>query len=94
MKIRAPIEVKFSVLPSNELLLYILTRDPTEPLKAFIYEGIFGFKERLVTTKTMRITDIDPFNTIEKKHFIIAQNKDLMIATVIKGIFKGHNYDV
>lgn len=94
LKIRAPVEVKFSLLPSNELLLYVLTKDPIEPLKTYIYDGIFGFKENLRAMKTMKITDIEPFNAEANKHFVIAHNKDLMVSTILEGIFKGHNYDV
>lgn len=89
LKVNVPVDVQFSILPSDELLLYILTENPTEPF-AFMYEGIFGFVQKIFFTTTININSLTHFTDQKKQqHFLLAQNEEM--CTVIQGVFKGRH---
>ncbi|KFB50075.1 AGAP011897-PA-like protein [Anopheles sinensis] len=50
---KVPKQLQFSVLPSNELLLYTLTENWLHPLVVYRYEGVTGFRE-VLTSNTIR----------------------------------------
>ncbi|XP_050067709.1 uncharacterized protein LOC126556488 [Anopheles maculipalpis] len=50
---KLPKQLQFSVLPSNEMLLYTLTQNWLHPLVVYRYEGVTGFRE-ILTTNTIR----------------------------------------
>ncbi|XP_052862925.1 uncharacterized protein LOC128269484 [Anopheles cruzii] len=50
---KLPKQLKFSVLPTKELLLYTLTENWLHPLVVYRYEGVTGFRE-VLTSNTIR----------------------------------------
>lgn len=83
----APIQVEFSILPTNELILYVLTNSVTEPLIVYQYEGIFGFSRKIVAAGVPNSSGLKQFSTVQNRHFVILQHGDS--ATVIRAIYKG-----
>lgn len=45
ISIKLPKQIEFSVLPSQELVLYVLTENPIQPFIVYRYAGVEGFKE-------------------------------------------------
>ncbi|XP_015834885.2 uncharacterized protein clos isoform X1 [Tribolium castaneum] len=91
LELDAPIQVEFSVLPSNELILYVVTDNPTQPLLVYRYEGIAGFKLALAGSTLPKILYMNLFMGGDNQHFIIAQSYDEI--NVIQAIFKGEKGD-
>ncbi|XP_044255131.1 uncharacterized protein LOC123005441 [Tribolium madens] len=87
LELDAPIQVEFSILPSNELVLYVVTDNPTQPLLVYRYEGIAGFKLALAASTLPKILYMNLFMGGDNQHFIIAQSYDEI--NVIQAIFKG-----
>lgn len=87
LELDAPIQVEFSVLPSNELVLYVVTDNPTEPLLVYRYEGIAGFKLTVTGSTLPKIFYINQFMGVANQHFIIAQSYGEI--NVIQAVFKG-----
>lgn len=48
IRVAIPIQTKFSILPSSELILYVLTKNPKHSMIAYSYKGVYGFKEFVV----------------------------------------------
>lgn len=87
LEVSAPIQVEFSILPTNELILYVLTTSATEPLIVYEYEGIFGFSKKIVAAWVPNSSGLKQFSTLQDRHFAILQHGDS--ATVIRAIYKG-----
>ncbi|GJQ87584.1 hypothetical protein Trydic_g17425 [Trypoxylus dichotomus] len=85
--IEAPIQVEFAILPSNELVLHVLTNDLIEPLRIYIYEGVNGFQQRHFATSFGEIHRMKQFNTIGNQHFISVwhNNQISLIESYLKG---------
>ncbi|KAF2893085.1 hypothetical protein ILUMI_13089, partial [Ignelater luminosus] len=84
--INVPLEVEFAVLPTKELILYVLTENPVKPLVVYEYQGISGFKEKIIGSTLPKVTNMKSFNT-RNDHFILANN--MQETRVIQAIFKG-----
>lgn len=85
--VNAPIQAEFAILPSNELVLYVITDDPSSPLIVYVYEGIFQFQRKIVTTTVSKILNLQTLTTLDFKHYILVQN--LNESLVIQAAFKG-----
>lgn len=85
--VNAPIQVEFSVLPTDELVLYVLTDSVTEPFIVYQYEGISGFKKKIVASHVPKSNQMRQFTTKTNQHFVIL-NGDNEIR-IIQGVFKG-----
>ncbi|VEN34570.1 unnamed protein product [Callosobruchus maculatus] len=79
IQLATPVQVYFSVLPSNELVLYVVTEDTgAEAFNVYIYEGLFGFSAKVKQSILSRITGIDQFS-INDKHFVVAKYTDTIV---------------
>lgn len=87
LELNAPIQVEFTRLPSEELVLYVVSDNPTQPLIVYRYEGVAGFREILKGSTLPKIKYINLFKSVENKHFIIAQGFKKVY--VIEAVFKG-----
>ncbi|XP_017775972.1 PREDICTED: uncharacterized protein LOC108562216 isoform X2 [Nicrophorus vespilloides] len=87
--INAPIQVEFAVLPSNELILYVLCDSSTEPLVMYQYQGIAKFSRTFAASSLMKCSSITQFST-SNNHFIIAKGNNEF--RIIEAIFKGNKY--
>nr|CAI5837944.1 unnamed protein product [Callosobruchus analis] len=91
IQLATPVQVSFSVLPSDELVLYVVTEDTgVEAFNVYIYEGIFGFNPKVKQSILSRITGIDRFS-INDKHFVVAKYKDAI--GILEAVFKGHKIE-
>ncbi|XP_055679370.1 uncharacterized protein LOC129787669 [Lutzomyia longipalpis] len=54
VQIEAPIRIQFSILPTGEFVLYILTGNPSQPLIVLIYSGMAGFRQFAVASTIPR----------------------------------------
>lgn len=87
IKVDAPTRAEFAVLPSEELSLYVLTQNPVSPLIVYIYEGIAGFNEKMISSLIPNVQNMNQFS-IRGDHFLVLQNNDEI--NILHGIFKGH----
>ncbi|KAK9870805.1 hypothetical protein WA026_009763 [Henosepilachna vigintioctopunctata] len=86
--LRNPVRTEFSVIPSGELLLFVLGI-PDETLSVFKYTGISGFKKQITTSSIPYITGFKQF-TMGRNHFLIVENgnKLRILQAQFKGILK------
>lgn len=89
IKVDAPTRTEFALLPSEELLLYVLTQNPVSQLIVYIYEGISGFNEKMIGSLVPNVQHMNQFS-IQNDHFIALQNNDEI--NILRGMFKGHNF--
>lgn len=89
IELDAPLQVEFTVLPSNELVLYILTENPTAPFVVYMYNGISGFTEAIVGSTVPQTLFMNTF-TLNNDIFIAAYHDDRI--NIMKGIFKGNKF--
>jgi hypothetical protein len=60
LSLNIPTKVKFSKAPSGDLMLYVITRNPTKALSIYSYAGSSNFVETIAdTTIVSEATDID-----------------------------------
>ncbi|GAB0097439.1 hypothetical protein DMENIID0001_130760 [Sergentomyia squamirostris] len=52
--IESPTRISFSILPTGEFVLYVLTGNPGQPLIVYIYSGISGFRQFVVGSTVAR----------------------------------------
>ncbi|XP_055704200.1 uncharacterized protein LOC129802424 isoform X2 [Phlebotomus papatasi] len=45
IRIESPVRLQFSILPTGEFVLYVLTSNPAQPLIVYKYSGISGFRQ-------------------------------------------------
>lgn len=77
--LKIPVQAEFSILPTNELILYVLTNNPIQSLIVYNYAGVSGFSEFVVSS------------TIPKgKHFAIIKinehKKEMIAITTIDDV--------
>ncbi|CAH0560860.1 unnamed protein product [Brassicogethes aeneus] len=87
LNLKAPHKVQFSILPSNELVLYVLTESPTEPFIVYIYNGISGFTEIIKGSTVPKARYLKTF-TLNNNVFVATVHKDEI--SIMQGIFKGN----
>lgn len=87
MNLNAPIQVEFSLLPSDELILYVVTDNPVEPLVTLRYEGVSGFVKTDIFKAISTTTGMIQFTTEMQEHFVITQHEGEF--TIRKGVFVG-----
>ncbi|KAF5285037.1 hypothetical protein FQR65_LT02349 [Abscondita terminalis] len=87
IQINAPMQVLFAELPTQELVLYVSTNNPSQPLIVYQYEGISKFIVKIVATTIPHSSLLKSFTTPDRKHFILAQNGNE--TRVIEAVFKG-----
>lgn len=88
--VNAPLHVEFSVLPTDELVLYVLTDSVTEPLIVYQYEGISGFKKKIVASGLSKSNNMRQYTTKTDQHFVLLKSDNEI--TIIQGVFKGEKY--
>lgn len=71
----APSKVEFAILPSSELVLYVLSENRATPFLIFVYKGIAGFEHLYTETTLPLITSMASVTDEEKRHFVILTNK-------------------
>ncbi|XP_046394283.1 uncharacterized protein LOC124162007 [Ischnura elegans] len=62
LDVTLPLEVKFSLLPSDELVLYVSTKNPSKPFIVYIYKGVAGFEELTYAAHAPTLSQITTFN--------------------------------
>ncbi|XP_018568702.1 uncharacterized protein LOC108908983 [Anoplophora glabripennis] len=90
IRLATPTHLEFSVLPSEELVLYILTDNPSEPLIVYVYEGISGFSKKIVGSAIPNVIRMNQFS-INNMHFVVTQHFNY--ANIIQAVFKGEKLD-
>lgn len=88
IKDKIPSKTEFSILPSSDLLLYVLTNNPIQSLMVYRFNGINNFNETVVTSTTttngidMRPIKID--HDLEMLSIISKNNEVVLIEAVMK----------
>ncbi|XP_031339518.1 uncharacterized protein LOC116168016 [Photinus pyralis] len=85
--VSVPIHVKFAELPTKELVLYISTHNPTQPLIVYQYQGISKFVNKFVATTIHHSSVIKSFNAPDNRHFVLSTSR--RETSVIEAVFKG-----
>jgi hypothetical protein len=68
------------VLPTKELMLYILTNNPTQPIIIYQYAGAAGFKEFIQTSMIPRGQYLQVIQMPElHKEFVALSGKDELV---------------
>lgn len=63
LSLNIPSDVQFSIIPSGDLMLYVLTRNPTKALSIYTYAGNSNFIESTTdTTIVSEASDLDVIN--------------------------------
>lgn len=88
--VEAPIQVEFLILPSQELILYILTDNPAKPLIVYMYQGLERFKLKHEMMSLSRIRNMKAFNTNDGNSFVSAANDKG--TTLIRSYFRGYKH--
>lgn len=82
----APQQVKFAVLPiSNELMLYVLSRQQARPLSIMRYEGVAGFREVFAASTVPHGNKLVTLTT-EDEHFVFIGDQNY--TTVLRAKFE------
>ncbi|KAG5875860.1 hypothetical protein JTB14_036816 [Gonioctena quinquepunctata] len=85
LKLKTPVQIEFALLPSQELVLYVTTENPTEPFNVYIYQGISGFSKKVGDSTLSNILDMNQF-TLKNGHFVVL--KHYYEIGIIKAVFK------
>lgn len=79
-----PFIVKFSVIPSGDLLLYILTRNPAKAFSAYKYAGASFFEEIIGSSTIINNgRDLSIINIDGKSEFIAVVSNDVFIIEAV-----------
>ncbi|XP_025829762.1 uncharacterized protein LOC108740183 isoform X2 [Agrilus planipennis] len=89
IQLQSPFQIKFSILPSDELVLYVLTNTPTQPFIVFVYKGIVGFKEKIIASTLPKLDEIHCFSP-SHRHFVYAKSGDNTLLMEASFIGKNH----
>ncbi|XP_072396267.1 uncharacterized protein clos isoform X2 [Diabrotica undecimpunctata] len=85
-----PTKVQLSLLPSKEIVLYVVTENLSEPLAGYLYNGVEGFKKKIGSPAIPKVKDIRTFS-YRNQHFVVMKHaKDV---SVLQGVFKGTKID-
>lgn len=90
--IDAPLQVEFAVLPSQELILFILKDSAKSSLVIYEYNGISGFTEKIVAAGIPKAVNIRHFCTADSEHFLVVRLVGGQ-TIVLRAIFKGQHYE-
>lgn len=74
--------MKFSILPSKDLIFYTLTNNPIKPFNIYIYSGPGGFREYLISSILPRGYNFEILQLHGKKKEMIAITADNEIVIV------------
>lgn len=86
--VTSPSNIKFCQLPSDELVLYVMTENPATPFIVYNYRGLAGFKEWLVASTLPLIKDFFPVtDNNNDKHLVVMTNHEKIM--VLEALFKG-----
>jgi hypothetical protein len=78
--VKIPIQAEFSVLPTQELMLYVVTNNPTQPIYVYQYAGAAGFKEFIHTSMIPRGQAMQVVQLAElQKEFVALTAKDEVV---------------
>lgn len=81
------IQAELSILPTGDLMLYVLTNSPLAPLSIYKYTGITNFQKFLDATTIPQGSEITAFNinaTSEFLSMIVSGHGIMFIAAVMK----------
>lgn len=79
-----PSVVKFSVIPSGDLLLYILTRNPAKAFSVFIFAGASYFEEVVGSSTIINNgKDLSVISVDGKREFIAVVSNEIYVIEVI-----------
>lgn len=85
---KIPRKIEFSILPTQDLILYALTDNPTQPLIIYKYSGITYFKEFLtyspLISNAIDITAIQIYDEIELLAVVSKPNQITLIEAVMQ----------
>ena len=88
IKDKIPSKTEFSILPSSDLLLYVLTNNPLQPLLVYGFNGINNFNETVVSSTTVTngvdMTSIKIDQDVEILSIISKNNEVVLIEAVMK----------
>lgn len=85
-----PIEVKFHILSTNDLVLFVANNCPIESFVMYKYDGILGFKFDSVIANTHIVTNINPL-IIDDKDFVVVYNNTQV--SIFKATYTGRKYN-
>lgn len=86
-EVQDPRTLQFAVLPSGELVLYVVTDCPAESLVVLQYRGLAGFVRRAALAVPVGHT-LSAFNTVRHQH-VVAVTSLAGRATLLQAAFKG-----
>lgn len=89
INIRLPKEVKFTVLEvTNDILLFVLTQNPTQSVGIYQYSGVAGFKEFATSSTTPRGNSISVVKLPSAKEYlaVIASQEVAFIEPVMNDL--------
>jgi len=85
VNVNSPTRIKFSILPTNQLVLYVLTNSPSSPFIVYAYKGEEGMQKLLKSATTPISTMINAFN-FENNHYVALTHESTI--TLLQAIFK------
>lgn len=85
IRVAIPVQTKFSILPSSELVLYVLTKNPKHSMIAYSYKGVYGFKEFVVGSTIPKGDSLSILKDINsQKEFVgIISNANILIIEAV-----------
>ncbi|XP_071452916.1 uncharacterized protein [Hetaerina americana] len=87
LEVTLPWAVKFSVLPSDELVLYVATKNPKKPFIVYLYKGVAGFKELTYAAHAPTYSQITTFNAGHWNNLVVLSSAEE--TKFFKPAFKG-----
>lgn len=85
IRVAIPVQTKFSIIPSAELILYVLTKNPKHSMIAYSYKGVYGFKEFVVGSTIPKGDSLSVLKDINsQKEFVgIISNENVLIIEAV-----------
>lgn len=85
IRVAIPVQTKFSILSSSELILYVLTKNPKHSMIAYSYKGVYGFKEFVVGSTIPKGDSLSVLKDINsQKEFVgIISNENVLIIEAV-----------
>lgn len=83
----APTIINFAALPTGELILYTLTKDPSKDFIIYLYEDLAGFSLKVSAPVLKNITNLQVFTSPNSGHYAILNSN--CCSQKIRAIFKG-----
>lgn len=85
ISVAIPIQTKFTILASSELVLYVLTKNPKHSMIAYSYKGVYGFKEFVVGSTIPRGDSLSVLKDMNsQKEFVgIISNENVLIIEAV-----------